>query len=204
MAKRISDDIVRTLIVEGSHDELFFESFLAHLGIKNVQCFPIGGKTLLESHLKAFIKDPRFPEQRAIGIVRDADNDAKAALESVRNALNSNGLVAPKNAWVFSGHAPAIYIAILPDEKNCGALETLCLRSKASDEIITCVDAYFECLSAKGIATDSLSDKHRIQTYLASKKEDFLQTGTAAKNGYWKFEDPAFNKVRSFLVDLAK
>lgn len=52
------------LVVEGREEELFFGAFIKHLGLRNIQIMPIGGKEQLRQNLKALALSPRFSEAR--------------------------------------------------------------------------------------------------------------------------------------------
>jgi hypothetical protein len=89
------------LVVEGREEELFFGALIKHLGLRNIQTIPIGGKGQLRPKLKALAASPRFSEVISLGIVRDANADPDAAFQSVRDALQTVGLPAPDRPLMF-------------------------------------------------------------------------------------------------------
>jgi len=192
----------RLILVEGSHEVKFFEAFLKHMRISGVQVKDCGGKNKMIKRMHVITKLPGFELIERLVVVRDADSNPKTAFQSVTDCLKKNGLTAPKTVGIFEGSSPKVMVVILPSSTEKGALERLCLRSIESEPVLNCVDSYFECLRTKGVDITGLNEKHRIQIYLASKPEDFLNTGTAAQK-YWNFDHPAFESVRAFLTELA-
>lgn len=76
----------RLVVVEGKDEEFFFSALLEHLGLSGVQIVPIGGKSKLRENLKALVRLPGFRQKVThVGIVRDADDDARAAFQSLRD-----------------------------------------------------------------------------------------------------------------------
>jgi len=192
----------RLILVEGSHEVKFFEAFLKHMNISGIQVKECGGKENMIKKMPVITKLPGFESIERLVVVRDADSNPKTAFESVTDCLKRNKLNAPNTTGIFEGSSPKVMVVILPSSTEKGALERLCLRSIESEPVLNCVDSYYECLQAKGVDITRLNEKHRIQTYLASKPEDFLNTGTAAQK-YWNFDHPAFESVRAFLTKLA-
>lgn len=129
MAVRIEKS--RVLVVEGRDEELFFTAFIDNckdkLNLPDIQILPVGGKSRLPGNLKALVKSPGFSEIISLGIVRDADEDARAAFQSVCSALRSAGLSAPPAPLVSAGSNPSVSVIILPGDNNPGMLEDLCL-----------------------------------------------------------------------------
>ncbi len=199
--KRIVED--RLLIVEGTHEEFFFKKFLENLRITGVQVMPVGGKDLIRKNLPLVVKDAKFPSVVTLAIVRDADQDPNAALQSVKDVLTYNNLQAPDSVEEFVDSQPRTAIMILPSITSHGALETLCLSSIVEDPIYPCIETYFQCLNENERDLGYVTDKHRIQVYLASKNEDFLHTGLAAEKGYWLFSHSVFSHLREFLTELS-
>jgi len=79
------------LVVEGREEELFFEAFIRDLSLRDIQIMlmPIGGKERLRRNLKALKLSPGFARVTSLTVVRDADEDPKAAFQSVRDALQA-------------------------------------------------------------------------------------------------------------------
>lgn len=113
------------LLVEGRDEELVLSALLRHLGIYDVQVQGYGGKNRLRYFLTTVTNEPNFDQIQSIGIVRDADNNAQAALQSVQSSLRNVGLPAPQTFLVPADDTPKVAVFIMPDNANPGALEDL-------------------------------------------------------------------------------
>jgi hypothetical protein len=119
----------KLLIVEGKEEEFFFDAFINHLDIQEVQVAGIGGKGKIRPNLKALIIDSNFPQVVSLGIIRDADESAENAFQSVRESLLAAGLPSPKRALSFVKGSPRVAVMILPARNQQGELEDLCLNA---------------------------------------------------------------------------
>jgi len=169
----------RLLIVEGDEDKMFFDNFTPHLSLEDIQILPIGGKTQLRSGLGSIKNAKGFRNVKFVGIVRDADNDPKAAFQSVRDALKFHKLPYP------------------------GKLETLCLESVREDPAMPCVDDYFQCLEKQDLTKPRNMHKARIHAFLASRKEPDKRLGEAAQADIWPFDSDVFDPLKNFLEQIS-
>jgi hypothetical protein len=64
------------LLVEGNDPRNFFEAFVEHLSIENIQIQNFGGVSELGGFLHALVNEPSFQTVQSIGIVRDAETSA--------------------------------------------------------------------------------------------------------------------------------
>ena len=195
----------KQLVVEGKSAERLFSALLSALGITEIEIHDFGGTTELRGFLKAFKRTPGFdPGVNSLGIVRDADNDPKAAFQSVRDALSNAELPGPEKPdepVVVEGFRVAIMV--LPDSGTKGTLETVCLSSVVDDPAMECVDRYLECLSSSKLTKlPGNLDKARVQTFLASRSRPGLLLGEAAAKGHWPWDHSAFEQVRAFIQSL--
>lgn len=190
------------LIVEGKEEEYFFEALTRALGLSNIQILPIGGKQQLRHNLKALKLSAGFPEVVAIGIVRDANADPRAAFQSIRDALQVASLPSAERPFVPAGESPRIIVMILPQEDTAGMLEDLCLRAVDSDPAMLCVDQYFQCLKDHDLSLPHNMAKAKLQAFLASRPEPGKRLGEAAKAGYWPWDNTAFDIVKRSLQQL--
>jgi hypothetical protein len=191
----------KVLVVEGRDEELFFGALLGHLGLLDVQILPVGGKTLLASNLRALAASLTFYDVTALGIARDADNDAAAAFQSVCSALRHAGLPVPTAPATVVAGPPAVSAFILPGEGQIGMLEDLCLQSVTEHGLTPCLDDYFQCVSQVTIPPRNLA-KGRVQAFLAAMPEPGKRLGEAAQAGYWLWDNPAFEALKAFLRSL--
>lgn len=190
------------LVVEGREEELFFEAFIRDLGLQDIQIMPIGGKEMLRRNLKALKLSPGFARVTSLTVVRDADEDPKAAFQSVRDALQAVNLAVPEYPLVPVGHSPRVAVIILPEGSMAGALEDLCLRAVEQDLALPCVERYFQCLEEQGLTLPVNMSKAKVQVFLASRHRAGLRLGEAAQAGYWPWKAKAFEQVRDFLKQI--
>ena len=190
------------LLVEGKAEQNFFEAFTQHLGFQNQpQIREIRGVDRLRGFLQGFVRLPGFDAVTSIGIVRDAEESAEAALRSVESSLRNAGLPAPGDA--AAGSTPTVHVLILPDGEEPGMLETLLCQTFATDPVNDCIDEYFDCARLHSGVELRRPDKARAQAFLATRPSPGVSVGVAAKKSYWPLDHEAFAGVRSFLRALS-
>ena len=192
----------KLLIVEGKEDELFFSAFCHHLRLNDIQVLSIGGKTNLPSNLKALKKATNFSQVTALGIIRDADEDANAAFQSVCSALQHAGLPIPTKPMTPAPGHPRVLVMILPDNQSPGALEDVCLKAIAGTPAMRCVDEFFCCLQRHHLPPPKILSKAKVLAYLTSLPEPDKRLGESAEAGYWDWDHPAFSDLKDFLRSL--
>ena len=122
------------LLVEGNAQRNFFEAFIDHLSLTDVQVQNFGGVDDLRSFLSILVKRQGFRDTvQSVGIVRDAETSAQAAFQSAQSSLRKAGLVVPNRPEERAGSSPAVAVLILPDGNQPGMLETLLCQSFAGD-----------------------------------------------------------------------
>ncbi len=189
------------LVVEGKDDEGFFEALVKHLGLhESIQLHKAQGKDNLRDALDAVVKNPGFPDVNSLGLVRDADQNPKAAFQSICSILPLVGLPVPKTVLAPIGQNPRVTIMILPSLDRPGALEDICIESVAEDACMSCVEGYLECLSTKGIKIrDNMRAKAMVQVFLASRPRPGLQLAVAAQAKIWPWDHEVFVPLQNFL-----
>lgn len=190
------------LLVEGKDEEFFFGALICYMGLKNIQIINIEGKDNLRRKLRALINDARFHEVVSIGIVRDANDDPRAAFQSICDALKAVNLSVPERPLVSNGVSPKVTIMILPKEDTPGMLEDICLKSIENDPVMFCIDQYFKCLEERRIPIPKKRSKAKVQAFLASRTDPGKRLGKAAQAGYWPWDNIAFDPLKNFLQTL--
>ena len=201
---RIRSD--RLLLVEGRDEVYLFEALMKHcLGPESmVQVIDAGGKDRFPKNLRALqtASRPR-PSLRAIGVVRDADENAAAAFQSVCDHLRNVGYQPPPDHGGFSDGVPSVGVFIVPDGEAPGAIETLCRRSRAGDDVSGCVDEYLRCLHEHEAMHSTNVDKTFAHAYLTAMDDPVARVGEGALQGVWDFGSPVFSELSGFLRRLA-
>ncbi len=202
---RIGSD--RLLLVEGKDEVNLFEALMGHrLGEeqrREIQIIDAGGVDKFPVNLRAIEAAAQArPTLRAIGAVRDADEDAGGAFQSVCQALRNVGYVPPAAHGGFSDAAPAVGVFIVPDGAANGAIETLCRRSQAGDDVSECVEDYIGCLTGRGAMRSRNEDKTFAHAYLAAMDDPVARVGEGAQQCVWDFDSEAFAGLCAFLRTL--
>ena len=192
------------LLVEGKDQLNFFEAIIrrVELGSK-LQVQDFGGVRELRGFLLALVDTPKFDTVKSIGIVRDAEQDAAGARQSVNDSLRHVGLPSPGDAGGRGDGPVVVQTLILPGEgAEAGMLETLLCRSVADELVNDCIADFFGCAEALPGVDIRRPDKARAQAYLATRPEPQVSVGVAAQKGYWPLDHDAFSEVRDFLSAL--
>lgn len=199
----------KQLLVEGNDDQRFFNAMCRHFGLGGIEIISYRGKPNLGNKLWDLVKHPDFQLIPSIGIVRDADNNARSAYDSVAGSLRRAGLPIP-NAPLIPAERDGLRISILilPPAAARGELEDVCLEAIADSPDLQCVDSYLNCLNQLNppIAANRTA-KARLHAYLAAKpayigRQPALRLGEAADAGVWNWAAPPFQQITDFLRNL--
>lgn len=191
------------LLVEGNDQRNFFEAFIDHLSLADIQIQNFGGVNELHGFLLALASAPGFRGTvQSVGIVRDAESSAEGAFQSVRSSLRNARLPVPSRPEDRTDGSPAVTVLILPGNNRPGMLETLLCQSFTGTPEEACINAFFGCVEdASGVPLQR-PHKARARAYLATKPEPHLSVGVAAKRDYWDLNHPVFDQLRQFLRAL--
>ena len=161
----------KVLIVEGKDEQRLFSVLLDRLNLSNFDVRPLGGRDKLRPNLEALKKTSGFADHVvSLGVVRDADQNATRAFESVADALRTAGFERPPAPLTFSGDAPRVGVLILSADGSQGMLEDLCLQSVADDPAMSCVDDYWACIRERAPRLPTNPSKSRVRAFLASQE----------------------------------
>lgn len=199
------------LLVEGRDEKLFFTALLRSMGcLDGTQVEEVGGKDQFPRKLPGFVKMSGFSKVRSLGIIRDADDDPRAALQSIQTALGKEGLPVPVSAGrkqTSAGGSPDVSIFIMPGRNQPGALEDLILASVKGQQELACVTDFFACLDDRGVAPDFSSARQRkreVHVLIGAQDTDARLLGEAARAGVWSLDSPAFDEIKEFLRDICR
>ncbi len=192
----------KLLIGEGVEEKRFFAALLRHLDRTDVQVEEYGGKDGLSRFLEALPKIPGYSGLAVLGITRDADKSRRDANESVREAIRRAKLEDPDLPEGSRIKRLRIHVFILPDDATDGMLEDLCLQSVGDDAAMPCVDEFLHCVRQRAKRYPSNEAKARVHAWLSSQRVPDKRLGEAAEAGYWRFDHPAFDALKSFIRSL--
>ena len=201
MPTRIATDI--QLLVEGNDGKNFFRHFCQHLSPTSIEVHDFGGINNFKCYLPAFVNISGFGNVTRLGIIRDAEDDAAAAFQSVQSVVKNAGLCPPDDVQTFSAGTPTVGVLILPGDKQSGMLETLLCQTFADQPENSCIDEFFRCLESQTNQSLKRPDKSRAHAFLSTTDYPQLSVGVAAQKGYWNLDHDAFIHVRDFLTKLA-
>lgn len=191
------------LLVEGNDPRNFFEALVRHMERDDIQVRNFGGVNELRGFLSAFVAMPGFGETvRSLGIVRDAEADARGAFQSVQSRLRNAGLPVPDAIDQRAEGPPSVSALILPGDGRPGMLETLLCETFAGSAEDDCVTEFLDCASELPGASVTRPDKARAHAWLATQPEPHFSVGYAAQRGYWDLDHPTLGGVRDFLRSL--
>ena len=194
----------KLLVVEGNDEKIFFEELFKHMAKEDiVDIFDVAGKDKFKKEMKALMKLPKFNDVVAIAIVRDADDSCHSAFESIKGILKKNGLLPPGKPGKFSQGNPKVGVYIMPDNKNSGMLENLCLETVKDEAGMECVNMFVDCANKLGNPPrDKEIAKVKVQAFLAIMPGVFDMVGLGAKKKYWDFDSAVLDPVKKFLSEL--
>jgi hypothetical protein len=194
----------RLLVVEGNDEKNFFEELFKHMAKENItDILDVGGKDNFKNSIPALTRISSFNDVEAIAVVRDADGNCRSAFASVKGILKENGLLPPEKPGEFSQGNPKVGVFIMPDNKNSGMLEDLCLETVKDEKGMECVNRFIDCANQlENPPKDKDIAKVKVQGFLAIKPGVFDMVGLGAKKNYWDFDSAALEPLKNFLSEL--
>jgi hypothetical protein len=96
---------LKFVFCEGKDDLAVITGVAQSIGIAGLNIEPFGGKNKLREFLRDLQTRPEFAQKKVagVGVVRDADQDAGAAFQSVRDSLLANGFPTPEANGAVTG-----------------------------------------------------------------------------------------------------
>ena len=192
----------KILLVEGNDAFQFFKALLRYLNLlSDIEIRNFGGVNDLDFLETLRITDG-FDQVTSLAIIRDAENNAASAFDSVCHILRQTGFDIPHQPMTSIGSSPQISVFILPDCINEGALETLCLETVRNDLAMPCVDQFFTCIQNNGLPLPGNIQKANLHAFLSSRQRPHLLIGQAAHAGYWPWDHAALDSLKRFLNNI--
>lgn len=193
----------KLMAVEGRDEVVFFKALLKHMGIKDVEIQDVGGKDQFKTKLPALTKTPGFSDVEIFAVVRDADENADGAFESISNFLKKENLSPPEQMNTFAHDDPKIGIFIMPGNSDTGMLEDLCLRTVQSHPALECVEAFADCCENLKPPPKNIA-KTKAQAFLAAMPKIVNSVGMGAEKGYWDFDSQELAELKRFLSHFSQ
>lgn len=197
----------KMVLVEGKDEAELLPTLVEKLGLgASIHVAAFDGIKNLSRALDNLRKAPGYSAMEALGIIRDADEDRRAAFASVCGQLEQNGFAWPEVDLQTCGEKPRVSVLILPHGEPRGNLEDVCLASVYDDPAMVCVERFFACLKEK---LPELPGTHiakaQVKAFLVSRElleeshfrflQDRLETWVPAMP-----VRPSVEKVHAFLA----
>lgn len=205
MDKTIKPESSDVLAVEGKDECNFFNALIKSMGVNGIQIIDVGGKEKFNKIVPLFVNSERFWDNvKRFGFIRDAeDKEALSAFTSICDVLKHCNLPVPSSPLqIVEANGMQTGIFIMPNNRNKGMLEDLCLSSIKNDEVYTCVEAFTQCYEPKIEQNKYIPSKARLLAYLATRTPIVNSLGLAAQQNVWDFGNPCFDKIKMFLLEL--
>ena len=187
----------RLMLVEGKDEVNFYSAIRGHMALaEHIEIRSFEGKDNLRGTLEALRGVEGFERVTVLAIVRDAEGNGDAALQSVRQALQATSFAVPEHGLERVGTAPSVLILINPHGEASGRFEDVCSDSVRDTPVMKCVDGYIACLKALGGGLPAREWKTRIHAFIAAQAHPEVSLGVAAGYGYFPFHHAAFATVR--------
>ena len=199
----------KLLLVEGKDEEFFFEKLLQKHNIQEIQVIAVYGKQRFRKYFPELKKISGFNKKvSSLAVIHDADKDAYGSFQSICSTLKRNGFTKlPKEPGSFAlsdpkSSGPKIGVFIIPNNKDAGMLESLCLSTVESEEIKECIDSFMECMKSRCGKEPKNPAKARCKAFLSAGGEDASNLGIAAQKGYWDLDSPELKLLSDFLKKI--
>ena len=183
-------------LVEGKDEVTFYSAIAGHINIPDIEIRSFEGVNNLRGTLEALRGIEGFGRLTSLGIVRDAEGNGAAALQSARDALGATGFAVPARGLERAGASPAVVVLINPHERPSGRFEDVCAESIRDTPVMECVEKYIACLKKLGTGVPAREWKTRVHAFIAAQEHPEVSLGVAARSGYFPFDHGAFDSVR--------
>ncbi len=195
----------KLLLTEGKDDYHFFcHACNFYREAQDVQVMNFEGNDNLPNFLSSLTIMDGFDEVNTIVIARDAETDAKAAINSIQRSMTQAEMPVPQKPFEYTQNSSvktAFMIFPGPQQKN-GTLEDLCLLTVENDPLLECVDDYLECVKGKGGKLPRIH-KNRLHCFMAGKDDSVgLPIGLAFKAKVWPPEHPALEPFKRIIQEM--
>ncbi len=171
---------------------------------QDVQVMHFGGNDDLPNFLLDLTNMDKYDEVNTIIIARDAETDANAATDSIKQSMKQATIPVPEKPFEYIRNATlktAFMIFPGPQQKD-GTLEDLCLLTVENDPLLECVDGYLECAKAKGEQFPRIH-KNRLHCFLAGRDDSVgLPIGLAFKAKVWSPEHPVLEPFKRIIQEM--
>ncbi len=198
------------MLVEGVEDGRLYEMACEFAGVSDkIEIRSVGGKKEFTNALRLLVSLGQH--LRTIAIIRDADDDPRAAFQSACDAMKNARLPVPAKLGELSfeheGRSTAVLV-VPPNGPGC--IESLCWSSLSKHPMATCVEEFLGCARTKDPPSNPSSlaavDKSRIHAVLAigMNASPAVRMGLRVGEASWDWNHEAFEPVIRFVKTVAR
>lgn len=202
--------LLHLILVEGVEDGRFYEMACKLAGVSDkIEIRSVGGKKEFINALKVLVSLGQH--LRTIAIIRDADDDFRAAFQSTCDALKNAKLPYPTGVGTLSrereGRSTAVLI-VPPDGPGC--VESICWASLKEHPVVPCVEQLLDCAYTNDPPSTPPSlasiDKVRIHLALAvgMNASPAVRAGKRLGEAPWDWSHQAFSPIIQFVKIVAR
>ncbi len=139
---------------------------------------------------------------RALGIIRDAEADARRCFQSTCQAFRGAGLEPPQHPMEVGTARPAVGVLLMPHGKPSGCLEHAMLEAAGPGVPLHCAEDYLQCVGADA-ANDNWNAKVKVHALIAAAKNPAWTLSESALGGMWDFGHPSLAVMKAFMRRLS-
>lgn len=199
----VSFDKEKVVLIEGGDDEKFFKNLLDKLGMSDIQVFNIEGKEEFKNKFEYIPSISGFNNIKKIIVILDADESYQNTEHSIRTNINKI-LKASDKPLIFSSSNPSVAYFIMPNNKDKGMLETLCIASQKDSPAMKQVDRFISEVDSDNMIKEKPKnkDKAKAQAYLSIMPEIAYGMAYGIVKNYWNLNYLDFQKLINFLKSV--
>ena len=191
---------MKFVLCEGKDEVNVLDGLCAQSSISGLTVREYGGRNNLGGFIEQSKKLREFTSQEvgSLAIVMDADNDADASWQRIRDVVRAGFSVELSAPGAWTGETPRVAGFVIAGGDGKGMLETLCLEAVSDRPGYVCLEDYFKCLTQKTGKSDYHPKQH-FHAWLASQTKELYRVGEAARREFVPYESKAFDRLREFL-----
>ena len=142
---------------------------------------------------------------RAIGVIRDAEDNAAGMADSIKSAFGNNGFPIPDGPMVVTSGRPAVGFLLIPDGADSGCLEHAVLQAASPDLPMQCVEQYLDCVeNGSRNPNPNWRAKMKVHALIAAGKKPARTLSESVRAGLWDTEHAALRVMMDFIRKLSR
>jgi hypothetical protein len=135
---------------------------------------------------------------RAIGVIRDAEEDAASTLQSTAQALTNVGLAPPARPMEVTAGSPAIGILVMPHNSPSGCLEHAIIEARQPDVPLRCAEEYLHCIGV-GLKNENWQAKVKVHALIAAGQNPAWTLSQSVAGGLWDLTHSSLKIMKDFM-----